>query len=99
VCWAELVQRHLGHGSHVRELAGGPHALLITLSHFEKEIAMSDPIGLSSGLKPVPLPSERLKLCVGCSAVKPWRAYSRRLDKALCEPCWDAGLRLFEKEG
>ena len=53
---------------------------------------------LRSSLKPVPPQGAQMK-CSVCGEVRPYRLYSRRLDKAVCHTCFDAGHRLIEKDG
>ncbi len=61
---------------------------------------MSDPTvsPMFNPLRPVPPPGATMK-CSACGEVRPHRLYSRRLDQAVCQRCYDAGRRLIEKEG
>jgi len=71
---------------------------------------MSDPIGTayidSEGKQhgtPWPLrptvPTTRDIQCFVCGGLKPWHLFSRKLQKGICSPCYEAGNRFGEKEG
>ena len=53
---------------------------------------------LPSSWKPV-LPQGAQIKCKGCGETRAYRLYSRRLDQAVCQRCYDAGVRLTDKEG